>query len=328
MLKQLHTDDLTQFLESLAADYHLQVPLLLPDGSRCLGSYGSAEPALFGPPVQRKPTSFFFPQTETLVSLTADGSVLPPKPAERPLALFGLDRNDLAGIVFLDRFFNAAPADDLYLRNRSDALLIGLTGAAGPEHAFLPLAEGGCDIELIAIRGSWLARGYSGIGQELLQEYPDGDIERLKQLQKFSDSLENDNAKLLQASRLLLADKIPELFWEEIATRCIACGGCNFACPTCSCFCVQDRSSDSVTERSRVWDSCQLDAFMREASGHNPLGTEALRTRRRIHHKLAADVERWGELGCVACGRCDRACPTGIGIFSLVAEMLQRFGNA
>ncbi|MRR39590.1 hypothetical protein EG829_34055, partial [bacterium] len=79
-------------------------------------------------------------------------------------------------------------------------------------------------------------------------------------------------------------------------------------------------------ERSRMWDSCQLDGFMREASGHNPLGTEALRTRRRIHHKLAADPERWGEISCFLCGRCDAVCPTGIGIFAVARELVARYG--
>jgi formate hydrogenlyase subunit 6/NADH:ubiquinone oxidoreductase subunit I len=64
---------------------------------------------------------------------------------------------------------------------------------------------------------------------------------------------------------------------------------------------------------------------MREASGYNPLGTESLRTRRRIHHKLVADPQRWGELGCILCGRCDRACPTGIGMFSICEEIVRRF---
>jgi len=130
---------------------------------------------------------------------------------------------------------------------------------------------------------------------------------------------------LQRASLLLIEDKVPDQFWQEIADRCILCSGCNLACPTCSCFCLQDRQFANNTERSRVWDSCQLDAFMREASGHNPLGTEALRTRRRIHHKLAADVLRWGELGCVACGRCDRACPTGIGMLAVAELIVKRF---
>lgn len=325
MLKQLRRSELDLLMAKLAADYQLQVPRQLADGTRLLARYAAGEISLYGPPLQRKPTSFFFPQTETLLNLAANGVVELPEPAEKPLALFGLDRADLAGIAFLDRFFTAAPADDAYLRNRNGALLIGLTGAAGAEQSFLPLSAGDCDIELIAIRGSWLALAHSTSGEQLLCDFPAGDPARLVALRKLSASDTGQRERLQQASQLLLADQVPDDFWVEIADRCILCSGCNLACPTCSCFCLQDRQFAESTERSRVWDSCQLDAFMREASGHNPLGSEALRTRRRIHHKLAADVLRWGELGCVACGRCDRACPTGIGIFAVVEELLTRY---
>ncbi len=327
MLKQLQQNQLEQLLERIAGEYRLQVPLLLADGSRQLAPYGSGEPSLFGAPLQRKPTSYFFPQTERLLTIAAEGTVIIPVAAEKPLALFGIDRADLSGITFLDRFFTAPPADDAYLRNRRDALLIGLTGAAGPDHGFLPISSGDCDIELIAIRGSWLALGYSADGKRLLDDFPAGDSDRLAALRNFSASRSEQAETLQQASQLLRDDQVPDQFWEEIAARCILCSGCNLVCPTCSCFCLQDRTDETGTERSRVWDSCQLDAFMREASGHNPLGTEALRTRRRIHHKLAADVERWGELGCVACGRCDRTCPTGIGMFAVSEAIVKRYGK-
>ena len=136
----------------------------------------------------------------------------------------------------------------------------------------------------------------------------------------------NEKKVLEQASWMIRQELVPDLFWKEIGDRCILCSGCNLVCPTCTCYCVQDRANQKVTERSRVWDSCQFDGFMREASGHNPLGTEALRTRRRIHHKLAADVERWGEISCFLCGRCDKICPTGIGIQTVAADIVSRFG--
>ncbi len=327
MLKQLQRRDLDRLLLKISGAYRLQVPHQLADGTRLLAPYATGELSLSGQPPQRKPTCFFFPQTETLLQLAANGAVKLPQPEQKPLALFGLDRADLAGIAFLDRFFTAPPADDAYLRNRLGALLIGLTGAAGVEQSFLPLSAGDCDIELIAIRGSWLALAHTASGVPFLTEFPDGDAERLAALRKFSAASTGLPESLQQASQLLLDDRVPDQFWQELADRCILCSGCNLACPTCSCFCLQDRQTAAGTERSRVWDSCQLDAFMREASGHNPLGSEALRTRRRIHHKLAADPLRWGELGCVACGRCDRACPTGIGILAVTVEIVKRYGE-
>lgn len=326
MLKQLQRTELDRLLETIANSYRLQTPQLLTDGTRQLGAYDPDKVSLAGEQLQRKPTNYFFPQTELMLSIDAAGAVRQPAKQNKPLALFGLDRNDLAAIAFLDRFFMAAPADDLYLRRREGALLIGLTGLAGVNNDFLPLARENCDFELIATRNSWLAAAYSETGRNLLLNFTAAP-EQLPERQHLAEKSLAGQEKLQLASRLLLGNKVPDKFWQELADRCILCSGCNLACPTCSCFCLQDRQTATETERSRVWDSCQLDAFMREASGHNPLGTEALRTRRRIHHKLAADVERWGEIGCVACGRCDRACPTGIGMLAVVEEIVSRFGN-
>lgn len=326
MLKRLTGGELTRLLENIAKCYALQVPQLLADGTRQLGPYASGELSLSGEQLQRKPTSYFFPQTELMFNIDSTGTVRQPPASGKPVALFGLERTDLAAIAFLDRFFLAPPADDIYLRRRQDALLIGLTGFAAADGACLPLAKENCDFELIATNAGWLAAAYSATGEELLNHFADADNEQLEKLNQPKNDLPRQE-NLLLASRLLREDRVPDQFWQEIADRCILCSGCNLACPTCSCFCLQDRPTANGTERSRVWDSCQLDAFMREASGHNPLGTEALRTRRRIHHKLAADVERWGELGCVGCGRCDRACPTGIGMFSVVEEIVKRYGS-
>lgn len=324
MLKRLETKDLALLLKRIAERYRLLVPQRQSDGTRLLQDWEGGTPELCGPPLQRKPTEWFFPQTELLLTLAEDGTVQQLGQPPRPLALFGLHSTDLAGIAFLDRFFHSPPADDRYDRRRRDALLIGISGHAGEQGEYLPVLDGNCDLELIVTTGGWLSRPHTPRGTELLAPFPNGDKKALAALQK--DAPKATTVVLRQAAQLLQDEKIPEVFWEEVSARCIACGGCNFSCPTCSCFGVQDWTRDGATERSRVWDSCQLDAFMREASGHNPLGTEALRTRRRIYHKLVADPLRHGELGCVACGRCDRACPTGIGMFALCEEMVQRYG--
>lgn len=326
MLKQLTDKELFELFDKLAVNYRLLVPGDLADGTRSLLPWEGWPFLLAGEPLQRKPTCHFFPQTDPLLTIDSQGTTRLPQEQEKPLALFGLNREDLHGIAFVDRFFSAEPADDTYLRKRTDALLVGLTGFAGPNQQLLPLAEGNCDVELIADRQKWLAVAYTATGKEWLAAYSDGPKERLEIIRQQVRKLSTQEAELARrASHLLQSDQVPDLFWEEIAARCICCGGCNFACPTCTCFCMQDRQTTTEVERSRVWDSCQLDAFMREASGFNPLGTESLRTRRRIHHKLVADLQRWGELGCVLCGRCDRACPTGIGMFSICEEIVRRF---
>ena len=60
--------------------------------------------------------------------------------------------------------------------------------------------------------------------------------------------------------------------WNEYNERCIACGRCNFVCPTCTCFTMQDifyKENERVGERRRVWASCQVDGYSDMAGGHS-----------------------------------------------------------
>lgn len=329
MLKRLTEPDIVRLFDQIAQKHKLLVPETLADGTRELLPWHGQRIELHGEPLQRKPTCHFFPQTDPLVQLYEDGTFKLPSGTDKPLALFGLGREDLHAIAFIDRFFAAQPTDDIYLNKRRSAMLIGLTGDAGPNRDFLPLAGQYCDIELIADKHQWFVAAYSDSGKQLLEHYPDADPHQLVQIQaKSREIVARQKEKIARAAQLLQRERVPDEFWDDISSRCIRCGGCNFSCPTCTCFCVQDRQTTTGTDRSRIWDSCQLDAFMREASGHNPLGTDMLRTRRRIHHKLVDDFQRWGELGCVLCGRCDRACPTGIGIYAICDEIISRFSDS
>ena len=327
-MKTLNRIELNQLLEQIAAKYRLLVPQRLDDGSRLLRPWGEGELELCGDPVQRKPTEYFLPQLDPLLKISAQGGVQLAETPEQPLCLFGLNRADLQCLAFVDRFSLNPPQDDAYVRLRSGALLIGLTGYSGAEGQLLSLAEGMCDVELVALAEGWLAVAHSERGDSLIATCDDADPQQLDALRRLSEEkITAERTLLKQAAVIVQQDRVPDDFWRKIGDRCILCSGCNLVCPTCTCFCVQDRTDQTGTERSRVWDSCQFDGFMREASGHNPLGTEALRTRRRIHHKLAADVERWGEISCFLCGRCDKACPTGIGMQSVAAEIVKRFGT-
>ena len=37
------------------------------------------------------------------------------------------------------------------------------------------------------------------------------------------------------------------------------------------------------------------------------------------------DLERWGHITCMLCGRCDDVCPTNIGIKRVTREMVEQF---
>ena len=318
---------LEPFFARLAETRELRLPVLLPDGTRVIGSPDDGLLALHGGAVLGKPTAAFFPQQETIFTAAGDELREPQAPA-RPLFILGLTPRDLACLRFIDRFFADGWRDDIYFRLRQSAVVAGLSGYCGLGGALLPPAGGDCDLELFWEGNSWLVIPYSEEGEALVADLPDtAPPEAVELFRQAALTPPDENEQLIKrASELLRGDRVPDSFWTEISERCIACTGCNLACPTCTCFGVQDWRMAAQVERSRMWDSCQLDGFMREASGHNPLGSEALRTRRRIHHKLAADPEKWGEISCFVCGRCDAVCPTGIGIFAVARELVVRFG--
>ena len=327
-MKILSPQALDDFFLQLTEEYEVRLPLLLADGGRAFGAPGEGPSALAGGPLPAKPTAVFFPQDEELFAMDNSGQPRP-KPWQKPLFVAGFTPRDLLCLQFSDRFFADGWRDDIYFRRREGAVIAAVSGFCGANGALLPLSGGECDLEFVADGRDWLVMAYSDTGARIAallpNEAPDDALAGI--IAAAAGRGNADEEVIKAAAELLAADLVPDSFWEEIAASCIQCTGCNLVCPTCTCFGLQDwRYADRV-ERSRMWDSCQLEGFMREAGGHNPLGSEALRTRRRIHHKLAADMVKWGELGCFVCGRCDAVCPTGIGIVAVCRRMVAAFGK-
>lgn len=327
-MKIISDGGLARFFQQQAIDYDVRVPILLPDGCRAFGAPDDGALALVGGPLPAKPTAAFFPQDGALFVQDKDGEILA-QGCCKPLFIAGFTALDLRCLKFTDRFFADGFRDDIYFRTRESAVIAAVSGYCGLHGALLPLAGGDCDLEFIALHGQWLVMAYSGKGDKIAALIPnEASAEAVAEVARLKAEHNSAEEIVKEAGALLLADAVPDSFWEEIAASCIQCSGCNLVCPTCTCFGLQDWRYVDRLERSRMWDSCQLDGFAREAGGHNPLGTEALRTRRRIHHKLAADVTKWGESGCFVCGRCDATCPTGIGIVAVARKMVAGFGGS
>jgi ferredoxin len=77
--------------------------------------------------------------------------------------------------------------------------------------------------------------------------------------------------------------------WREYDTRCINCGRCNFVCPTCTCFTMQDlyySENGRVGERRRIWASCMVDGFTDVAGGGSYRQKNGDRMRFKVLHKV------------------------------------------
>ncbi len=103
--------------------------------------------------------------------------------------------------------------------------------------------------------------------------------------------------------------------WDNVAARCLTCGNCTMACPTCFCTTVEDTTDLTGTraERWRRWDSCFTMDFS-YISGGSIRASSKSRYRQWMTHKLASWIDQFGTSGCVGCGRCITWCPVGIDI--------------
>jgi len=314
-MKRLSDHDILHLFHHLSDRFDLVVPVTRPDGTRVFGSPGDGTLSLTGPPPAGKPFSTLFPPTDPLL-LLQEGEWLTPPPPVRPLLLAGLLPADRRALLFIDRFFGRGYGDERYHARRKGSVIVGIAGRVGESGGWVEPTGDGCELELIREDEGWLAAPLTPWGDEVVGGYAEGELTITPPLSV------DDPLPLIEEASRILRESDPDPLWEEIAQRCIGCGGCTQVCPTCTCYGVSDRVTGSRGERLRIWDSCQLSGFMREGGGHNPLGKGSERSRRRIHHKLVDDPVRWGELGCVGCGRCDRHCPTGIGMLAVCRRIV------
>ncbi|MDO4339060.1 MAG: anaerobic sulfite reductase subunit AsrA [Eubacteriales bacterium] len=133
-----------------------------------------------------------------------------------------------------------------------------------------------------------------------------------------------ENKETVTLPKNLSTENFSNPLWEEHGRRCIGCGRCNFVCPTCTCFTMQDvlyRDNENVGERRRVWASCQVDGFTDIAGGNSFRKSQGERLRFKVMHKIYDFEKRFGYPMCVGCGRCDSVCPEYISYADLVNQL-------
>jgi anaerobic sulfite reductase subunit A len=137
------------------------------------------------------------------------------------------------------------------------------------------------------------------------------------------DFVTNNNINVSVPENLSL-DVMKSEMWKDYSSRCIACGRCNFVCPTCTCFTMQDifyTDNGKVGERRRVWASCHVDNFTNMAGGHSFRLDKGQRMRFKVLHKVYDYKKKWGYHMCVGCGRCDDICPEYISFSNCVNKL-------
>ncbi len=288
---------------------------------------------------------YLSPPEQRLFVARKDGSGLRIEPEAADAsrwAFVGVRPCDLAAIRLRDKvFLDGASADPAYRAVRKGILVVAVQCTAPAGTCFClsmgtgPRAAGGFDLLLTEIGegGPLLVEAGTSEGEAILRTVPRSEAAPgdLAEAERRMERAERSMGRSLETAGLaeLLLRRSESPRWEEIAGRCLACGNCTMACPTCFCTTVEDISdlTGSTAERWRRWDSCFTLAFSYIHGGSVRRAVPA-RYRQWMTHKLATWTAQFGESGCVGCGRCITWCPAGIDLTEEARALREADGAA
>ena len=275
------------------------------------------------------PKKYFLPPKETLLLYDAEGNYTVPEDGLVPIVLFGVHACDIYALNILDRVFGPPHPDPYFQARRRSVALIGID-CSPDEHCFCrsmraDFVESGFDLFFHDLGESFLVFVGSPRGDDMTLA-----TDQLFETVRAEDIDEYKRRSEAKRQRFALDVEIrdlPEIFeleyqnelWDDLGSRCLACGSCSLVCPTCYCFDVTDTNCLSGGgERCRSWDSCLFRSHAEVAGGENFRGDPGARIRFRFYHKQRGFVAEYGRPSCVGCGRCRVACPVGIDIVEVV----------
>ena len=269
---------------------------------------------------------FFLPNKETLFDYR-DNLLVEKKHSHR-IALFGIGLLDLKAINLYDQVFEK---DSYYQARRRNIFIVG--------HAILPEIEDNIfeykyeeevlehlpfDVFLAETSDKRLGDRYklftgSIKGQRILEKFGYKDYEHIQYSGATKERAKDERLERLKKS---LKNKHNQKIWDELGKKCLECGKCTLACPTCFCFRVDDLPTEKDHgQRQRCWDSCYFQEFSEVAGGHKFLSTTAQKIHFWYYHKFVRIPEEFDFIGCVGCRRCAKVCPVGIDIKKVLEDV-------
>lgn len=270
------------------------------------------------------PKKYFLKSKEEMMHYNSKtGQVSEDEVAVEPRVLFGVHPCDIHSLLLLDKVFLDDYIDPYYKARRDNTLIVGVSCMPTPLCMCNAFGTGevhdGFDLFLTDLGDYYYVTCQTAEGANLIDKYCEtrdvepADVEALQaRIKRFNEAFEPapDTSEI----PLLFDAKYNDPMWEEIGDACLACGACSMVCPTCYCFNVRDvQDADGVTgTRVREWDSCCFSDFAEVVGGHNFRPKRSDRVKYRFYHKQWGYLSRYGEVLCVGCGRCNKACKVNI----------------
>ncbi|MDQ7033198.1 MAG: 4Fe-4S dicluster domain-containing protein [Desulfonauticus sp.] len=273
--------------------------------------------------------SFLFPSYETLLDFDLKTYASKPVVDAEPQILFGIHPYDIKAINQLDQLMEMGSVDVNYRARRDKTVIMGLEPLRVAKTAFWSFMDAekvdfGFDLFWTKIGPSaFVVEVGSVLGEELL--FVNGKVDVATAAEK--EVARRKHQEIVKKAKMqnvlkfpntdipkVMAKSFNSYVWIEKSRKCLSCGSCNFICPTCYCFDIQDEVDDLLKKgkRYRTWDGCMLRSFASIAGGHNFRKQVFERYRHRYMRKGRYIYDLLGELGCVGCGRCIQSCPARI----------------
>lgn len=309
-------------------DYVIYAPKRFKGGGRCsdtdvirYGEVTAASDIVFDAPSAYSFKEVLTPISQTLFYFTEEttSEAAPPKKG----AIIFMRSCDVHALTRLDDMFlrNGAP-DYYYQRLRSNIKVVLMDCSESFPHCFCVSmgTNRTTDYALSIDRqsdGSYLLDCKESLWRTQL-------VTLGARVKPVTPAYVSDNAIQVTMPAHLTSDVAASSIWNDYDSRCIACGRCNFVCPTCTCFTMQDifySDNGKVGERRRVWASCMVDGFTDVAGGGSYRKAHGQRMRFKVLHKVLHHKERFGHQLCVGCGRCDAICPEYISFAHCVNKL-------
>jgi len=233
-----------------------------------------------GPTAWKKWT---FPAFIPLTRATHDGhkvSFEPEQAAPAKLAFLGARACEIAALAVQDRVLIGTEfIDPDYMVRRANVLVIAVQCTTSASTCFCtsmgtgPEVTEGYDLSLTELDAGFIVDAGTPAGRAILERLP---------LRPATAAEQYGVAATVAAVRARIGDPVPtdgihdrllaqldHPRWAQVAERCITCGNCTLACPTCFCTTVTqatDMSGDAALA-SRSWDSCFSPGFAKVAVG-------------------------------------------------------------